>query len=213
VRKIAGVVSERCEALLQVERHRVVDLGADARRFELRAHVVSLLETDYILVEDVLAIGGPCGQRNGVRQAGIGEEPAIPLGVAPAQRTPLPEVRQLDAQHRRLQGVEPEVAADAPVEVLGVGAMVPQQPDLLRQWIVVRRDESAVAECTEVLAGKEREAPDRAHRSGLASLVGRANGLRCILDDGNPGAPRSFEHRIEVGAEAVQVNRNQRTRP
>ena len=132
------MISEGSEAVLKVERHRVVDLGADAGRFEPRPHVVAARNADRVLIEDVLAIGRPRGKANGLGQPRIREQSSIALRVPPAHRAPLRQVRQLDPQHRGLNRIEPEVAANPLVEVLRLGAMVAEQPDFVRQPIVVR---------------------------------------------------------------------------
>ena len=93
------------------------------------------------------------------------------------------QVRQLHAQHRRLQRIEPEVAADLVVVVLRLGAMVAKAADPGRQPLVVGRDEPGIAKRTEILARKERKAAERAHRSGMSALVGGADRLSGILDD------------------------------
>ena len=46
------------------------------------------------------------------------------------------QVRRFHAQHGRLQGVDPEVAADEPMVVLPLGAMRPQQSQAVREGIV-----------------------------------------------------------------------------
>ncbi len=115
-------------------------------------------------------------------------------------------MRQLDPQHGGLQRVQAEVAADALMDVLGLGAVIAQEPDLARQLLVARRDQPAVAEGAEILARKEREAADRAHRSCLPAVIPRADGLRGILDHRDPGVARSVQDRIHVRALAIQVH-------
>ena len=82
-----------------------------------------------------------------------------------------------------------------------------QQSCPFRQPSVARREQSGVTERPEVLAPKEREAaegPDGADRS---RFVGRSDGLRGILDDGNAVPVGVLHDRIEIGAEAEQVHR------
>ena len=52
------------------------------------------------------------GSIDGAVEAGFREQRLVPLGVAPPGRGPAVEVRQLHAQNRRLQRIEPEVRAD-----------------------------------------------------------------------------------------------------
>ena len=102
------------------------------------------------------------GQTDAACQTGLREQFAVGRGVGPPLRVPSGQVRQLHAQHCGLQRVEPEVAADLAMIVLGLGAVVAKTSKPRRQCLVVRGDESRVAVCAEILAGKKRETADRA---------------------------------------------------
>jgi hypothetical protein len=80
----------------------------------------------------------------------------------------------------------------------------------VRQRIVVGRHEPAVAERAQVLAREEREASHRAHAAGGSIAITRADRLRRVLDDRRVGASRDLEHRIHIGAQAIQMDGNDR---
>jgi hypothetical protein len=122
--KIPFVMAERRETFLQVERHRIVDLGADAGAFEMRAHGVAVRQPHDVLIEDVMPPGWTNRQRDPSVEPVFVEERVVAVGVGAARVRPRVQMRKLDAQHRRLQRVEPEVAADFLVEVLRLGAVI-----------------------------------------------------------------------------------------
>ena len=122
---------------------------------------------------------------------------------------PVVEVWQLDQQHRRLQLVEPEVAADHRVVVLRLHAVHAQLLQPRRQRLVVGRAQPAVAEGTQVLGREEREAADVAEAADppAAPVLG-ADRLRRVLDDPQPEARGQFRDRVHVGGLAVEVHRH-----
>ena len=117
-------------------------------------------------------------------------------------------MRQLDAEDRRLQRVETEVAANLVMVVFGLGPVVAQTPHARGESIVIRGDQTRVAECAEILAGKEREATEQPERACLAASIRGADGLCRILHDGNASFGRDGGQRAHVGAQPIQVNRN-----
>jgi len=62
------------------------------------------------------------------REAGVGEQTPVGCCVALARRGPAVEVRELRADHGRLERIEPEVAADLDAEVLRRLSLVTEQP-------------------------------------------------------------------------------------
>ena len=63
------------------------------------------------------------------------------------------------------------------------------------------------------LLGKNEKQPDRAHRSGRLSLVGRADRLRGIFDDRHAAPRRAVvEDRVHVGALPVEMDGDDRAR-
>ena len=56
----------------------------------------------------------------------------VRVGVPAPRRVPAVQVRQLDAEHRRLQRIEPRVGAGDRMVILHALAVVAQQPQLRR---------------------------------------------------------------------------------
>jgi hypothetical protein len=155
-----------------VQRRRVVDLGADAGGGEVRAQAIAGVGAhDEVMVDVARVVGGDAhlGQP--------GQRGAVAIGAGPARGGPRRQVRQLGAEDRGLQRVEPEVAADRDVVVLGPRAVVAQERDPIGQRGIVGEHRAAVAAGAEVLGREERQRRrDAAHRR-------RADGLGRVLDD------------------------------
>src|SRR4051812_22237024 len=92
-------------------------------------------------------------------------------GKGASHRTPLIEMPELDAQDRRLHGVEPLVARHHDVLVLPLLPEVTQHPDAIGNLFVHRDDRSGIPRRAEVLAGIETERSYMAERTAAAPLV------------------------------------------
>ena len=118
LREVPDLASEVREALLKVERDRVVDRVADLSLGEaiLQRVAAPLPHPDDELVEDVETAGRLAREGEPpfvVRPAAEIEVKALDLlRVAPATFGPAVEVRELHVEDRGLEGVEAEVAAD-----------------------------------------------------------------------------------------------------
>ena len=111
------------------------------------------------------------------------ERRVVERRVALAARAPRIQVLQLDVQHRRLDLIDAEVAADERVVVLRLAAVHAQDVEPLGERRVVRHAHAGIAERAEILGGKERQAADVAEAAGaLALRILRADGLRRIFD-------------------------------
>lgn len=115
----------------------------------------AVLDADDALVVDVCAIRALRGQPHEAVDPGILEERPIPAGIALPRDAPRGQVRQLHAEDRRLQRVEPEVAADQVVVILRLHPVVAQEPQPARQRLVSAGHQAAIPERAEVLAGKK----------------------------------------------------------
>src|SRR3989338_3005563 len=136
--------------------------------------------SDYEQVENVLSPGHFQGKRNRAAEFfGIGSGKLAPLFVPPV------EFPQLDAQHCRLNLVQPAVNAERNVFVTRLLPVVPQQPQLFRFLLVVHGDRSSVSVRPKVFRGVEAEAAEIAKRTGLSGFVERAVSLASVLDYGN----------------------------
>ena len=146
-------------------------------------------------------------------QAGLGKQPPIARGVGPAPFRPARQVAKLHAQHRSLDRVDAEVAAHQLVEVLGFHPVVPQQPHLVRQSVVIGRDETRVAETAKVLAREERETAKVAKAADLAAMIRGADGLCRVLDDLQIVLVGERDDGAHIGGLAKQVDRHQHLGP
>src|SRR5206468_4039668 len=124
-------------------------------------------------------------QRDQAIETGGAKERSVPRGVGAPTLGPPPQMRRLDPQHRRLQSVHSEIRADDVMVVLGLHAVRPQQPRLRGELIVVRRQESGIAEGAKVLAGEEGKAAERADAADGTRSIRRANRLRGIFYNRN----------------------------
>ena len=79
-------------------------------------------------------------------------------GVGAAPLICLIEVTQLDSQNCRLDAVHSAVPAHHRMVVFSNLAVIPQNPDLLLQFIIVCHDSAGLAKCAEVLARIKAEA-------------------------------------------------------
>src|SRR5262245_65111677 len=94
-------------------------------------------------------------------------------------------MRRFDAQHCGLKRIQAEVAPNPGVDVLGLSAVVAEQPDFVRERGVVRGHETTVTQPSQVLRWEERETPRSAKAAGDAAVIARADRLSGILDDRN----------------------------
>ena len=166
-----------------MKRHRIVDLGPDATRLQVRAKPVALRDANDELVVDVPAPLGFDWQRDAAAETRGGKQLAVRGGIRAAPLVPPRQVRQLHAENRGLQRIHPEISADCLVHVLRMGAVIAQKPDARRELIIVGRHEPGIAEGADVLGRKERKASSNAKRSGRKSillLVERQGDLRFI---------------------------------
>ena len=100
------------------------------------------------------------------------------------------------------------------VVVLRLHAVVAQSRARAGQRRVVGRDQAGVAEGAEVLAREEREAAERADAADRPRPC-RSAPMACAASSmtGMPGARRLVQDRVQVGAQAEQVHRQDRLRP
>ena len=123
------------------------------------------------------------------------------------------DVLQLDAQDDGLQFIQPAVVADHVVMITLAAAVVAQDAQFVGALFVVGRDQAAVTEAAQVLAGEKAERAEVAEAAGHALVDVRTERLRAVLDDdqvvgvaqrssahscrpagrtGAPGSPRGF---------------------
>ena len=176
------------EALLLRQRQRVVDLAADTGAPEMIHDAVARpppsRKRNDVLVVNVAPARQLARQDDALAEVGVREELRIGRGIAPASLGPSIEVRQLDVKDRRLQRVDPEVAADVAVVVLRPHPVDAEVDELLVHRLVLARHGAGIAERAEVLRREERKRGHRPEHAGAAAVVLRADRLRRILDHG-----------------------------
>ena len=79
-RKIARFVSQVREAILQVQRQRIIDFGSHAVLFEMGLQLVTPGSPDYKLVVNMPRLVGLCLRRDH-RQFVFGQHPAVTFGI------------------------------------------------------------------------------------------------------------------------------------
>ena len=210
--QVALLVPEVGEALLQVQRHGVVDLGADACGHEVLAQLVPVARADHVLIVDVAhALGGTRRLDRLARDRPARKARVVEGGVALPARAPVIQMLQLHVEHRGLDLIEAEIAADERVVVLRLAAVHAQDFQALGERGIVGHAHAGIAECAEVLGGKERKAADVAEAAAaLALRIFRADRLRGIFDHLQAVSPRDLHERAHVGDLAVELHRHQR---
>ena len=97
-------------------------------------------------------------------------------------RSPGVEVRELDAQHSGLEGIQTVIYAQAQTVMLCAEAMAAQRTRKLREAIIVAGDQPPVPEGPQILGWKEAETPKCPERSEILVLKRRPNGLRGVFE-------------------------------
>src|SRR5207249_1603241 len=209
--QLARLVAQVAEAVLQMQRHRVVDRRADGLALEVCLQRVAALDPYRVLMKDGLVAGvhdrglqrGQVGQSLGV----IGRDLASPPG-------PGHEMGQLREQHRCLHGIEPGVGTHLVVMVLLGAAVQSQLAQALRDSSVRSNHHPAIAPGTEILTRKERKAGHPAQLAGHAplavDLAACPDRLSGVLDDLHIARPRQRQQPLQRGHLPVQVHRHDR---
>src|SRR5947209_2206680 len=111
------------EAFLHMQGHRVIDLGAHAIRGEMLTQQIAVAGANDVLIVDVTRPGP--GHRRLYRPAEVGtlEHRIVEARVALPGGAPGIQLLELDVEDSRLDLIQPEVAADQRVEILGLAAM------------------------------------------------------------------------------------------
>lgn len=215
-RQTAGLRIDRID-VLSVHRDRVVDRRRHALGLQVRGQAVPILVLDGVLRPDGNAALDH--RRNGRHV------PCKPLGVTVgddvAQGDLFGEQLELLDQHRRLDGIQPRVHADAHVQVLGVVvegaagdvarhglAMHPQAVEQLGQGGVIGQDRPAVAVAAQRLGRKEAGGDDVGPMAGMVAVQGATEPLRTVGDQLEAVFPGHRRDGRIVGGLAEQVDGN-----
>ena len=194
----AWLVAEEAHGRLEMQRRDVVRRRADACLDESRANPVARGRAADEEVVDVAVLVER--QIDELAEAELG----VPRGSLAATAVPLVEMRQEEAEERRLQLVEPRVVADEVEVDLVARAVEGEDAQSLGELFVVRHDEPAVAEAEEVL---RREEAVRREDTVLRDTR-RAERLRRVLDQ----RQAELRQRVERRGPAEEVHRHDRAR-
>ena len=113
---------------------------------------------------------------------------------------PRVQVRQFLQKPRRLQGVKPEISANASVEVFGLHSVVANPRNFFRKTFIVCDDHTAVAKASQIFCREKAQAPAKPESTRLHAFSGRAYRLRAVFDYGNAMAVCNFHNRVHVCA-------------
>ena len=123
VREVAAAIAQAREAGLQGQRHRIVDLVADAGLVEMALERVASGRADDELIEDVPAVGRFGGQLQRPFASRGAKHAPVPRRVGPPRLGPSVQPRGLHPKNGGLQRIHPEVRADDVMVVPGLHAM------------------------------------------------------------------------------------------
>ena len=178
--------------------------GVDALFRQVRGQAIPPRRADHVAVVDVPVVG-PLGRGD---DFGAGQQVVVTRRSRPALLGPLFEMRQLGAQDRRLQRIQPRAPAQLHVLVLADPAVVAQPADARQQRGIAPGDHAAVAVAAQVLAGIEAEARQIAQAAAApAVMLGRVR-LRRVLDHPQAVPPGDGQDRVHVGRLAVEMHRH-----
>src|SRR5437588_1881610 len=126
-------------------------------------------------------------------------------------RSPVVEMPQFHIQHRCLDTIHPIVVADIFMQVSGSLAMTTQRSGELRNFVVVGRERSAFAVCTQVLARIKTERGGMSEPANSLPAVTRSVRLACIFDQQQSVIGCDFCNGTEVCRPAIQMHGNDGT--
>src|SRR5260370_915029 len=131
-----------------------------------------------------------------------------------AQRIPLGKILKFRLQDSGLDRIKPPVVPFDFVVILLRLPVITQHPRFLRDGLIIGRDRTCFAACTQVLAGVEAEGssfPDRTGHSPTAFLLREilgAVGLASVFDDDQLVSLSYFHEAVPTGHLSLQMNRH-----
>ncbi len=204
-RKDPGAIADAAAiSLLQMHRHRIMDERADAARGQTLAQRLAREMAHDILVEDVL--GAVPARRK--RERCAGETCVVEPRQFLARAVLVVERRQLRAEHRGLERIEPRVHAGHGAQVALAPAIFAQLPHARGERRIVRRDRAAVAERAQVLGRIEAEGGNIGDRAEPPAMKPRAVRLGAVLDNTCAVPAGESEDRVEIGRLPIKVHRD-----
>ena len=112
-----------------------------------------------------------------------------------------------------MEGVQAEIATDHAVIILRLHPVIAQGTGFRGERIVVRHEQTAIAEATEILGREETVAAEVTDGSHAAAFVARPDGLRGILDHKQAMLFSQSHDSIHVSTLAKKMHWNDGLRP
>ena len=110
--------------------NRVIDFGAYPSGLQMRAQPIAFSHADHELIVNVRAVRRPRRERHRALEARVLEQRFVPLGISTPRRRPASQMWKLDAQNRRLKGIDPEVCSDDLVMIFDLASVLPNRAQL-----------------------------------------------------------------------------------
>src|SRR5574341_652554 len=156
-RECPFLVTQIAIAILQMHGQRIIDFCSDSIVFQERSQFIPLLHPDGVLVVDVEIAWRRGRQNHPILKLRPCEELPVARSVATPAFGPLIEVLELDMEDGGLQCIKPAIDSDCLMQVPHTAAMDPKHRDRFRETIIVRGDDTAITEPTEVLGREKAE--------------------------------------------------------
>src|SRR5689334_12407661 len=126
-----------------MERNGVIHLGGYVTRREMSPYSIAIGNPDDVLMVRMHAVGEFGRQRD--IETCRRKQFRIPPRIGTTLLVPRRHMRQLHSQHRGLNRIESEVAADLVMVVLRLRAMIPQPSKTRRERAIVSGHQAGVA--------------------------------------------------------------------
>jgi len=192
-----------------VQWQRIIDGGPDLPTLQIGLQIVAALGANRVLIEDRLILRIDRWYTDTVDAS---QRLGVVARILPPLRAPAGEMRELGAQHSRLERVQTAVVANFVVEVLLGPAVNAKSAQARRKRLILRDDHSAITVTAEILRREEAQGPHRRdltrHSPRSADLPACANSLRGVFDHRQPFGDRG--HLLDRGHLPEQVDRNDR---
>src|SRR5271166_4177807 len=192
-----------------MHRSRVVDPGADPGGPQPIAQLITLVEADHVLVEDMSGVRTADGKRE--RQA---RQTSI---VASGDRLPSCVVREqpveLDPEDRRLDRIETRVDANPGTNIAITPAILANFTQRAGERGVAGYGHTAIPERSQILCRVEAEAGNVANRARRPPAPLRAMALRAILDQTQAVPAGDLGKSGQIGRLTIEMHRQHRRGP
>src|SRR5450631_3924755 len=136
--KLSASVAEVRKALLQMQRHRIVDLRPHPCCHQMLAQRIAIADPQHVLVVNMAARDDACWSLHGTPEISARKCRVIEGGVSLPGRGPAIKIGELHVEHGGLQLIDAEITADQWVVILGLAAMYAQDVELLTKRPIVR---------------------------------------------------------------------------